>query len=62
MQLYDKGEKAMEETLKRVAKECKDHDIRTQMNKIKREFLGKRVVGLPESVVCFVNLVHAEES
>ena len=45
-----KGEKAMGETLKRVAKECKDDDIRTQMNKIKREFLGKRVVGLPESV------------
>ena len=46
-----KGEKGMGETLKRVAKECKDNDIRAQMNKIKREFLGKRVIGLPESVM-----------
>ena len=44
-----KGEKAMGETLKRVARECKNDDIRTQMNKIKKEFLGKRVVGAPES-------------
>ena len=35
-----KGEKAMGETLKRVTKECKDDDIRTQMNKIKREDFG----------------------
>ena len=46
-----KGEKAMGETLKRVAKECKDDGIRTQMNKIKKEFLVKRVVGHPESVM-----------
>ena len=39
------------ETLKCVAKECQNDDIRTQMNKIKCEFLGKRVVGLPESVM-----------
>ena len=44
-----KGEKAMGETLKRVAKECRNDDMRTQMNKIKREFLGKRVIGAPES-------------
>ena len=35
-----KGEKAMGETLKRVAKECHNDDIHTQMNKIKKEFLG----------------------
>ena len=46
-----KGEKAMGETLKHVAKECQNDDIRTQMNKIKHEFLGKRVVGLPELVM-----------
>ena len=44
-----KGEKAMGETLKRVAKECARDDMRTQMNKIKKEFLGKRVIGAPES-------------
>ena len=44
-----KGEKAMGETLKRVARECMHEDMRTQMNKIKREFLGKRVIGAPES-------------
>ena len=36
-----KGEKGMGETLKRVAKECQNDTIRTQMNKIKKEFLGK---------------------
>ena len=44
-----KGEKAMGETLKRVAKECRNDDIQTQINKIKKEFLGKRVLGTPES-------------
>ena len=43
-----KGEKAMGETLKRVSKECRNDDMRTQMNKIKKEFLGKRVIGAPE--------------
>ena len=37
-----KGEKAMGEMLKRVAKECRDDDIQTQMKKIKKEFLGKK--------------------
>ena len=46
-----KGEKAMGETLKRVSQECKNDDIRTQMNKIKKEFLGKRVLGAPESAM-----------
>ena len=44
-----KGEKGMGETLRWVAKECHDDNIRTQMNKIKHEFLGKRVLGAPES-------------
>ena len=30
----------MGEALKRVAKECQNDDIQTQMNKIKKEFLG----------------------
>ena len=32
-----KGEKGMGETLKRVAKECQNDSIQTQMNKIKKE-------------------------
>ena len=36
-----KGEKGMGETLKRVAKECQNDAMCTQMNKIKKEFLGK---------------------
>ena len=36
-----KGEKGMGETLKRVAKECQNDAIQTQMNKIKKEFLGE---------------------
>ena len=46
-----KGEKGMGETLKRVAKECQNNEIRTQMNKIKKEFLGKQVLGAPESTM-----------
>ena len=46
-----KSEKAMGEALKRVAKVCQNDDIRTQMNKIKKEFIGKRVVGAPESTM-----------
>ena len=46
-----KGEKGMGETLKRVAKECQNDSIHTQMNKIKKEFLGKRVLGAPESAM-----------
>ena len=46
-----KGEKVMGETLKRVATECRDDDIQTQMKKIKKEFLGKRAFGCPESVM-----------
>ena len=46
-----KGEKAMGETLKRVAQECKHENIHTQMQKIKNEFLGKRSFGGPESAM-----------
>ena len=46
-----KSEKAMGEALTRVAKEYQNGDIWTQMNKIKKELLGKRVVGAPESAM-----------
>ena len=46
-----KGENAMGETLKRVAKEYQNDTIRTQMNKIKKEFLDKCVLGTPESAM-----------
>ena len=46
-----KGEKGMGETLKRVAKECQNDAVRTQMNKIKKEFFGKYVLGAPESAM-----------
>ena len=45
-----KSEKAMGEALKRVAKKCQNDDMWTQMNKIKKEFIGKRV-GAPESAM-----------
>ena len=51
-----KGEKAMGETLKRVSKECRNDDMRTQMNKIKKEFLGKHVIGAPESCMRVLSL------
>ena len=46
----------MGETLKQVAKECKDDDIHTQMNKIKKIFLGKRVFGSPESAMRILSM------
>ena len=51
-----KGEKAMGETLKRVAQECKHENIQTQMQKIKNEFLGKRSFGAPESAMWVLSL------
>ena len=51
-----KSEKAMGEALKRVAKECQNDDIQTQMNKIKKEFLGKRVVGALESAMWVLSM------
>ena len=46
-----KGEKGICETLKRVAKECQNDSIQTQLNIIKIEFLGKPVLGAPESAM-----------
>ena len=46
-----KSEKARGEALKRVAKECQNDDIQIQMNKIKKEFLGKTVVQAPKSAM-----------
>ena len=51
-----KGEKAMGETLKRVAQECKHENIHTQMQKIKIEFLEKRSFGGPESAMQVLSL------
>ena len=51
-----KGEKAMGETLKKVAQECQNDDVWTQMNKIKNEFLGKWVLATPESGMCIMSM------
>ena len=51
-----KGEKGMGETPKRVGKECWNDAIRTQMNKIKKEFLGKWVMGGPESAMWVLSM------
>ena len=51
-----KGEKAMGETLKNVAKECRNDDIHTQMNKIRKEFVGKRVFASPESAMRILSM------
>ena len=51
-----KGEKGMGETLKKVAKECQNDSVHTQMNKIKKEFLGKQVLGAPESAMQVLSL------
>ena len=51
-----KGEKAMGETLKQVAQDCKHENIHTQMQKIKNEFLGKRSFGGPESAMWVLSL------
>ena len=57
-----KSEKAMGEALKRVAKECQNDDIQTQINKIKKEFFGKRVVGAPESVMQVLSMWQMKKS
>ena len=46
-----KSEKVICETLKSVAKECQNDALWTQMNKIKKEFLCKQVLGAPESAM-----------
>ena len=57
-----KGEKGMGETLKRVAKECQNDAIHTQMNKIKKEFLGKQVLGAPESAMWVLSMWLMQKS
>ena len=57
-----KGEKGMGETLKRVAKECQNDAIHTQMNKIKKEFLGKQVLGAPESAMQVLSMWLMQKS
>ena len=57
-----KGEKGMGETLRRVAKECCDDHICTQMNKIKHEFLGKKSTGSTRvRYACPVNMADKEK-
>ena len=51
-----KGEKALGETLKRVANECRNDDLWTQMKKIKKGFLGKR--GLGDSRINYAHTIH----
>ena len=51
-----KGEKGMGETLKRVAKECWNDIFQIQMNKIKKEFLDKWVLGAPESAMWVLSM------
>ena len=51
-----KGEKGMGETLRRVAKEFQNDAIWTQMNKIKKEFLGKGVLGAPKSAMSVLSM------
>ena len=46
----------MGETLKKVAKYCQNDAICTQMNKIKKEFLGKQVLGAPESAMWVLSM------
>ena len=55
-----KGEKGIG-ALKRVAKECQNDTIHTQMNKIK-QFLGKQVLGAPESVMWVLSMWLMQKS
>ena len=51
-----KGEKGMGETLKRVAKDYWKDAIQKQMNKIKKEFLGKWVLGALEAAMWVLSI------
>ena len=51
-----KGEKGMGETLRRMTKECQNDAIQTQMNTIKKEFLGKWVLGALESAMWVLSM------
>ena len=57
-----KAEKEMAETLKWVVKECKNDAICTQINKIKKEFLGKRALGTPESAMWVLSMWLMQKS
>ena len=57
-----KGEKGMGETLKRIAKECQNDAIWTQMNKLKKEFLGKQVSGAPKSAMQVLSMWLVKKS
>ena len=57
-----KDDKALGETLKRVANECRNDDLWTQMKKIKKEFLWKRVHGAPESAMHVLYMWLMEKS
>ena len=46
-----KSEKAMGELLKQVTKECQNESIAVKLKKIGAAFIGKKVVGMPESVM-----------
>ena len=58
----NKGEKALGETLKRVANECRNDDLWTQMKKIKKEFLGEKSAWSSRiSYVCTVHLADEKK-
>ena len=56
------GEQGMGETLKRVANECQSDSIQTQMNKIRKEFLDKEVMGAPESAIPVLSTLLMKKS
>ena len=55
-----KGKKAMGETLKRVAQECQNYDVQTQLNK--NEFFGKSVLATPVMHACNVNVIDGKKA
>ena len=57
-----KGEKAMGETLKCVAKECRNDEIHTQMKKIKNQFLGKRTHAAPKTAMRVLSMWFMKKS
>ena len=46
----------MGETKKRVAEECLNDGIQTQMNKMKKEFLAKQVLATPGSAIWVLSM------
>lgn len=51
-----KSEKEMGEVLKAVSRECRTEPIKSQLKKIGKAFLGKRVVGAPEAAMRLLSL------